>query len=468
MTRFILTCLLSVQISQCVQAQIALPKTELKNIISAKYIQRTMNLLEKSTPENRNTARILVYGQSLSAQDWWLEVKQYIEEQFPYANLIMDNKSIGGFASQFLIKTVKRDILDFYPDLVIFHVFGSDFYYEQVLIQMRSLTSAEIVIWNDPQNNPEPNEWHEKMSYQIIPAFAAKYKCMFIDLRTPIREFVKENNLVYAEELTKDGTHFNEKGCELIANQIIPHLVYDKKYKSDPDGLLKTYEVGVDVDWNNGELTLPFEGNRIDVITSHNLNPGNACKVFIDGKKPSEFPEAYNFTRPNDNGEKGWIWSVGAPVRIQRKVPWTNESFTLTFDSIDYDVRFFTFHVEGSECGYEGSGNNREDFISNSGRVFIQANEVNDSIPGDWHVFRNYDVNKFQIEKGYQTTWRTYLMGTDKFVPMNVPDTIADNVITLFKGIPNGKHTLKLKCDGAEVPDIKMIKAYKPFIADLQ
>ncbi len=83
--------------------------------------------------------------------------------------------------------------------------------------------------------------------------------------------------------------------------------------------------------------------------------------------------------------------------------------FTLTFDSINYDTRFFTFHVEGSEVGFDGSGNNREDFISNSGRVFIEANEVHDSVPGDWHVFRNYDVLKFKIEKGYQTTWKTFL-----------------------------------------------------------
>jgi hypothetical protein len=426
-----------------------------------------MNLLKTSTPDKRNTVRILVYGQSLSAQDWWLEVKQSLENQFPHANLIMDNKSIGGFASQFLVKTVRRDILDFYPDLVIFHVFGSDHFYEQVLIQMRSLTSTEIVIWNDPQNKSEPNEWHEEMSYEIIPEFAVKYKCMLIDLRTPINQLVKENDLVYADEFTRDGLHFNERGCTMLANQIIPHLVYDNKYEADPEDLLKIYEVGRDINWSDGELVLPFEGNRIDVVTEHDPKSGISYSVFIDGKKPSEFPEAYNHTRPNDNGERGWIWSVAAPVRIQRKAPWINESFTLTFDSIDYNSRYFTFHVEGSECGDEGKGNYRKNFLSNSGRVFIPANDVLDSIPGDWHVFRSFDITKFKIEKGYKTTWKTYLMGSDHFMPKQAEDLTSENATILFKGISNGKHILKLVSDGNLVPEITMIKVYKPLISEV-
>jgi hypothetical protein len=445
-------------------AQIELPDEDLEKIISARDIQRTMALLESSTPDKRNTVRILVYGQSLSAQDWWLDVKKYLEEKFPYANLVMDNKAIGGFASQFLIKTVKRDVLDFYPDLVIFHVFGSDLYYEEVLVEMRSLTSTEIAIWNDPQNNPQPNEWHEEMSYMIIPSFALNYKCMLIDLRTPINEMIKDKNLVYADEFTRDGLHFNEEGCKMLASHIIPHLKFTPVYESDPHELLKIYKVGKDVDWNNLELVLPFNGNRIDVVVPHSSDPQNGCMVFIDNKKPSEFPEAYNFTRPNDTGEKGWIWNVGAPVRIQRKTPWINESFTLTFDSIDYGARFFTFHVKGSECGFEGKGNNREDFISNSGRVFIQANEVNDSISGDWHVFRNYDVLKFQIEKGYQTTWETYLMGSDTFISKSEEDETIENSITLFKGIPNGEHTLRLRCKGENIPEILEFKVYQPLL----
>ena len=104
-------------------AQIELPLNQVQEITSPRYIQRTMNLLANSTPENPNTVKILVYGQSLSEQDWWLKVKENLKNRFPDANLIMENKAIGGFASQILVKTMERDLLDFYPDLVIFHVF---------------------------------------------------------------------------------------------------------------------------------------------------------------------------------------------------------------------------------------------------------------------------------------------------------------------------------------------------------
>ena len=37
-------------------------------------VQRTMTLLATSTPEKRNTVRILFYGQSITEQDWWKKI----------------------------------------------------------------------------------------------------------------------------------------------------------------------------------------------------------------------------------------------------------------------------------------------------------------------------------------------------------------------------------------------------------
>jgi hypothetical protein len=82
-----------------------------------------MHLLATSTPQHRNTVKILVYGQSISVQDWWLEVKRDLTARFPNANLIMENKSIGGFSSSLLVKTTEMDVSSFYPDLVLFHVY---------------------------------------------------------------------------------------------------------------------------------------------------------------------------------------------------------------------------------------------------------------------------------------------------------------------------------------------------------
>ena len=47
--------------------------------------------------------------------------------------------------------------------------------------------------------------------------------------------------------------------------------------------------------WEDGKLRLDFEGSRVEVI----CKPGNAvpAAVRIDGRKPSEWPELYGFTR---------------------------------------------------------------------------------------------------------------------------------------------------------------------------
>ena len=100
---------------------------------AGRYLQRTMHLLASSTADKKNTVKILVYGQSISEQSWWLEVRRDLLERFPHANLIMENKAIGGFSSSLLIKTVEMDVSSFYPDLVLFHVYGDQNNYESIL-----------------------------------------------------------------------------------------------------------------------------------------------------------------------------------------------------------------------------------------------------------------------------------------------------------------------------------------------
>ena len=58
---------------------------------------------------------------------------------------------------------------------------------------------------------------------------------------------------------------------------------------------VKTMVVGKDVQWCNGRLALPFDGNRVDVV----VKEGSAAPapIRIDGKKPSEIPQLYGFTR---------------------------------------------------------------------------------------------------------------------------------------------------------------------------
>lgn len=111
-------------------------------------IQRTMTLLTDSTPQRRNTVRILFYGQSITEQRWSKLVAEDLRRRFPHANLVIENRAIGGHSSPRLIKTMEADVLPFYPDLVIFHVYGDDGDYERIIRAIRARTDG---------GNPDPD-----------------------------------------------------------------------------------------------------------------------------------------------------------------------------------------------------------------------------------------------------------------------------------------------------------------------
>src|SRR6058998_2348722 len=80
------------------------------------HVQRTMTLLATSTPEHRNHVRILFYGQSITEQQWSKQVAEDLRKRFPNADLEIENRAIGGFASQLLVRPAEHDLYPFYPD----------------------------------------------------------------------------------------------------------------------------------------------------------------------------------------------------------------------------------------------------------------------------------------------------------------------------------------------------------------
>src|SRR4051812_20756588 len=58
-------------------------------------VQRTMRLLAESTPEHRNTVRILFYGQSITEQGWSKIVADDLRARFPSADLVIENRALG-------------------------------------------------------------------------------------------------------------------------------------------------------------------------------------------------------------------------------------------------------------------------------------------------------------------------------------------------------------------------------------
>ncbi len=430
------------------------------SVDSGRYISRTMNLLFKSTREKKNPVRILVYGQSISEQEWWLEVKKYLENKFPEADIDMRNLAVGGFSAQILYKTVEMDVSSFYPDLVLLHVYGDPVYYDSVLYTIRSRTAAEVAIMTDHYIGP--NQWSDTMSYHLLPSLADRYSCEMINIRDSWKQYLEQTNLKPAA-LLSDGIHLNRYGNLVMAELVKKIFVYNPNFPADPFGLSRTYTIGADIRFNGKVLTMPFYGNRIVIKSEKEYFPkGDSLRVLVDGNPPSSYQGTYFMTRPvNPDGRK-WPWSLPAMIRVRHSVPWTTETWKCTFIQAEPPYDDFSFSIFGSVTGDDGAGSSLKDFRSNSGRVIIKAGDAESG--GDWHLKRSNKVLKTTVGHGDFVTWKTFSISEDF---LKNPDTdIRNNDYrqVVIQGIPNSDHILKLIKTGKKTPVIKEIIIYRPLL----
>ncbi len=423
-----------------------------------KHFQRSMTLIATSTPEKRNTVRILFYGQSIVGQRWHTMVAEDLRKRFPNTDFVIENKAIGGFSSQLLVRTMHYDVIPFYPDLLVFHVYGAHDKYEDIIRELRMRTTAEIIMQSDHANKwPEPKcegdpwknqkDWGDKMNYFFLPGVAKKYKCSWQPQRWEWVDYLKDNS-IEPKDLLKDSVHLNEQGRWLMAELLKRYLVY---LPDDPQdewkGMVRTYEVGEEIQWQGGRLKLEFEGNR--VVALGGPGEGGKAEVLIDGKKPSEHPECYTFIRPSGTPHVGWP--------CVKKITWERppvlESWEATCSNFNEKQDEFDFAVEGSVTGPDGSGNAKQKFVSKSGRIVIE--------PEDWVFEYDKRVGKKPAPDGFKVRWKVELMGTDEYVVPNVENPSREYPTVLASNLDNGRHTLELVADGA-APSILAIRVYEP------
>jgi len=417
-----------------------------------RHIQRTMTLLATSTPEKRNRVRVLFYGQSITVQSWWKDVAADLRRRFPHADLDIRNRAIGGFASQYLVRTAEHDLYPFYPDLLIFHVYGDHRRYEDIIRRTRERTAAEIAIYTDHVTAKEtPDErgryvnqgWTAFMAKHIAKV-ADKYGCERIDIRPPWKQYLLDNKLP-SKALLKDNVHLNDHGCRVMAGLIQRQLVYRPERMTDRSrGLARTVEVGKDVRWADGKLVVAFEGNRVDAIAAAD-GPRGSAEVWIDGKRPSQFAGCYHCTRPSTIHN---VWP--AVIRVGWRTPLVLEDWRariLESDEYGTEIRF---EVIGSKTGRDGTGTREETFVSKSGRVVIE--------PGDWHLERTCTYRKKAVPEGFEVRWSARGTFADTHAPPAVKDPAREHVTTLAQGLPNGKHTIELRGRAA----LRALRIYRP------
>lgn len=438
------------------------PRPELGNTNAyGRNIQRTMRLLAMSTPEHRNTVRILFYGQSIIEQKWSKMVADDLRARFPNANLVIENRALGGFASQMLVKTADTDLYPFYPDLLIFQVYGAHNTYEDIIRRTRERTTAEILQQNDHLTKPadlteetDPaklppagTHWDAFMNQNWLPTIAKRYGTELCDQRSIWKRYVTANHLA-PKELLRDGVHLNAHGEFLMAECVKAYLRYDPSLGSSPaEGWIKTMEPGKDAESRNGRLRVEFDGNRVDAIVRSGT--AEAARIRIDGKKPSAIPSLYGFTRAL--ATPGGKWPVIAPIGSQSLLE--VEDWTMKVTQSGMGTNVFEFTLAGSKTGPDGGGRSDRRFVSDSGRIVIETNAWNVSyamaLPGIKPVPREFTVK-----------WSVIPWHVDELI---TPATVATNIetiVTLAQGLPNAHHVIEIE-GGHEIP-VEKLRIYSP------
>ena len=430
-------------------------------------VQRTMRRLVESTPTHRNTVRVLFYGQSITDQAWWKIVAEDLRARFPNANLIIENRSLPGFASQLLVKTAETDLYPFQPDLLIFHVYGAHDKYEDIIRRVRERTTAEILLQNDHVTKPpdfteetDPaklppagRHWDAFMNHNWLPAMARKYGAELCDQRAVWKAYLRDNQLA-PSALLRDDVHLNAHGEFLMAECVKACLRRNPAFDPAPaEAWVRTLAVGRELQWADGKLRVEFTGNRVDLIARPAASAGRPLGVTLDGRKPSQIPELYGFTRALTTPPGKWpVRSpIIAPVGAEK--PLVVEEWTLAVRRTDAEGKHFTFQLSGSRTGPDGEGRSDERFISPSGRVVLE--------PADWNVAYAMSLSGVQpVPEQFTARWRAELRGVDEWTNYAGGNPAMEESVTLAQGLPNTRHVLELT--GGPEAGLAGVRVYHP------
>ena len=423
-------------------------------------IQRTLTLLATSTPARRHTVRILFYGQSITEQDWSRTVAATLRRRFPDANLVVENRAIGGHSSQLLVKTAEADLYPFYPDLLVFYVYGSHIEYENIIRRVRERTTAEILIQTDHATRDEdlteetdpaklsPKQWNAWMNYSFLPATIQAHGCGFVDQRRLWKQYLKDFNLP-AARLLKDGVHLNDHGNYLMAELVQAQFAHRPGDGPRPDELGRNQDPpsgrGI---WRGKTAGSALSLRAIASTPSAAPGPPRRRGFASTAGAPSEIPELRGVTRVQAFPGSSWP----CLLRVSSQAPLLAEDWTLTLTRVGDGLKECAFTVSGSKTGPDGEGTSTARFVSKSGRVVLE--------PDDWNLAYCNKVFKRTVPAGHPIHWKTADHFADAFVSPGIKDPAVETTVTLAQGLKNGRHTLEI--EGSPQTPLAALRVYRP------
>lgn len=437
----------------------------------AKPIQRTMKALAESTKDRSAHVRILFYGQSIVGQCWHPLVVSELRRRYPTAVIEAENRAIGGFESPNLARTAESDLYPFYADLVFFHVYGPMDKYESIVRKLRKTTTAEIVLWTSHLNRRDSStrdqvvkaadEWDFRS--QKIAEIAARYGCLFVDLRTKWAKMMLEKGYV-PDDLLADGIHMKTQGpgFPAYAKFLSEELVRMDGETGQPEfsGAVETIPAddGRVVRKPDGSLELSFVGNRV-VAVADGTGSGEA-DVLLDGDSVRNFPEMYYSTRPSKL--LSWMPMI-RHVDIAPDSRPVVEDWTLTYlEGTAPRGTPIRFKVEGSVTGFDGEGWSTNDFRSVSGRAVIAAEDFKNAVwQYGYFIKSEKDENKLAAP-GQRITWSVKALFPD---PYALTDASGGRTV-LVQNCRNGRHQLTVRPRSGAKPGVSSFIVYRPAFRD--
>jgi hypothetical protein len=453
-------------------------RQEVDTVPDQQKIARTLEIIRTSTPTNHKVLKVLFYGQSITGSGWHKAVVAHWGEKYPNTVFVVENRAIGGFASQLLVRTTEQDIAAFYPDLIIFHVYGDHRAYEKILRMFRSQTAADVILQTDhgevlpdpacaeglqlsPHSKPgcagmlwvHQRLWHDEMSYHKIPAFAKKYGMAVEPQRVWWRDYLLQRKVDPQSMLLVDGLHPNDKGKELIAeffNRYFDNLVEHWNGQTEQS----VFSIPTDAaKHTDGTETVNFDGSRLEMLTSQPLAVWPS--VTIDERAPNDIDGCYQITRSSPlKSVPDWP----ALRRITLLHDHTDEDWTATITKITSDQKIVDFTVTASATGDEGNGNSSRTYVSKSGHLSIDGE--------DWMFKWGYDLKHIPLQVPAIVRWSVQYICNGKPEVIDRGDGLTEYRYVLGAGLSNGRHMAKLSFPPNDLADAVEFRAYKPPLQD--
>jgi len=444
-------------------------------------IPRTMSLLESSGPKRRNPIKILLYGQSITAQDQWARIiRTELAKRYPYAKIEIENLSIGGHIAPALAFSAINDLYPSYPDLIIFQVYKGEYdgSLERIFSNIRRRTTAEIITWTEHLDLAPALDAEREDSAAYRRMMAAKYGIEIVEVRELWKKFLQTHALS-RRDLLADGIHPNYLGGSLLGHLVLRHFRLTPNAPSFWTSTVRTYEAAKPLVDKDGEISLTgnwrlleggieaskatdslkmaFTGNRVDIVVpavTYKEKLGTA-KVLIDGKSPSQFPECYASTRarcdfaPDSRPGFRYVKLGADPVA---------ENWILKISNLSDDLKTFDYEFVGSKTGSDGNGSAKvsSNIISKSGKV---------SACGGFNFFEIAGFAKAtmgSMPKEFTIGWKVYLTGSDTYAPhCDLPaGEIESHTVAL--GLSNAPHVLEIISNGDGPLPLKEIVVHSP------